>query len=232
MLVSAILPVTILAQEPFWLKPFLSNVVLLSRMTRFGCCVFAVGKTSRHATPRLVNDGDGWLQVFTRPRPQSEMWPRRTANPSEAQHTKKTKKLEKALEVMSDVEAPALDALRAELKKVQNAAAVLPLDVQMEQCESFISRSQRRLAELEKQREEVLTEAKTRLERLRLGRITFCNTKTQTASHGCVHKSWICNVPQPQFFPRQPQCGWEMVHSGWTMFLHCPLPTSRTWNIG
>ena len=41
----------------------------------------------------------------------------------------------------------------------------------MEQCESFISRSQRRLAELDKQRvaeEELLTEARARLERLRL----------------------------------------------------------------
>ena len=64
-----------------------------------------------------------------------------------------------------------MDALRAELKKVQFAAAVPALDVQVEQCESFISRSQRRLTELDKQRvaeEELLTEARARLERLRL----------------------------------------------------------------
>ena len=45
------------------------------------------------------------------------------------------------------------------------------LDVQIEQCQSFIARSQRRLAELDKQRaaeEELLTEARTWLERLRL----------------------------------------------------------------
>ena len=36
----------------------------------------------------------------------------------------KARKLEKALEVMTDVEGPAVDAFRAELKKVQDAAAV------------------------------------------------------------------------------------------------------------
>ena len=82
----------------------------------------------------------------------------------------KARKIEKALEVMTDVEGPAVDALRAELKKVQGAAAVPALDVQIAQCESFISRSQRRLTELEKQRvteEELLLEAKARWERLR-----------------------------------------------------------------
>ena len=81
-----------------------------------------------------------------------------------------SQKLEKALEVMSDVEGPAVDALRAELKKAQGAAAVPALNVQIAQCASFISRSERRLADLEKQRateEELLLEAKTRLERLR-----------------------------------------------------------------
>ena len=64
---------------------------------------------------------------------------------------------------MSDVEGPAVDALRAELKEVQSAAAVPTLDVQIEQYESFISRSQRKLTELDKQRvaeEELLTETR------------------------------------------------------------------------
>ena len=81
------------------------------------------------------------------------------------------RKLEKALEAMSDEEGPVVDALRAELKNAQSVAAVPALDVQIEQCQSFIARSQRRLAELDKQRaaeEELLTEARTRLERLRL----------------------------------------------------------------
>ena len=46
---------------------------------------------------------------------------------------------------------PAVDALRAKLKKVQSVAVVPAWDVQMEQCESFISRSERWLAELYKQ---------------------------------------------------------------------------------
>ena len=42
-----------------------------------------------------------------------------------------------------------MDALRADLKKVQSAAAVPALDVQIERCQSFIARSQRRLPELD-----------------------------------------------------------------------------------
>ena len=52
----------------------------------------------------------------------------------------KARKLERALEVMSDVEGSAVHAIRAELKKSQSAAAVPALDVQIEQCEAFISR--------------------------------------------------------------------------------------------
>ena len=81
----------------------------------------------------------------------------------------RARKLEKASEVMSDVEGPAVEALRVELK-AQNAAAVPTLDVQIQQCESFISRSDLRLAEIDAQRvaeEESLTEARVRLERLR-----------------------------------------------------------------
>ena len=78
-----------------------------------------------------------------------------------------------------------MDALCAELKKAQSAATVPALDVQVEQCESFISRLQRRLAELDKQRvaeEELLTEARARLERLRVeaeqvSRGIFYNTR-------------------------------------------------------
>ena len=84
--------------------------------------------------------------------------------------SREARKLEKALEVMSDVDGPAVEALRVELKKAQNASAVPPLDVQIQQCESFISRSERRLAEIHTQRiteEESLAEARARLERLR-----------------------------------------------------------------
>ena len=49
------------------------------------------------------------------------------------------------------------------LKKALNTSAVPPLDVQIQQCESFILRSERRLAEIDAQRlaeEESLTEAR------------------------------------------------------------------------
>ena len=63
-----------------------------------------------------------------------------------------SRKLEKALEVMSDVDGPAVEALRAELKEVQNAASVPTLDVQIQQCKTFIMRSERWLAEIDAQR--------------------------------------------------------------------------------
>ena len=80
--------------------------------------------------------------------------PAQRANPDTARAaaTEKARKLERALEAMSDEEGPVVDALRAELKKA-------------------LSRSQSRLAELDKQRaaeEELLTEARARLERLKL----------------------------------------------------------------
>ena len=116
---------------------------------------------------------DGWVQLIRGPRPKSEKWllqsrqkptpavrqsgvqgtqgpvigrpatdPVRCVSPYLARVTaqERARKLEKALEVMSDVEGP---ALRVELKKAQNAAAVPPLDGQIQQCESFISRSER-----------------------------------------------------------------------------------------
>ena len=53
----------------------------------FGCFVFALGKTSRHATPRLVHDGGpGWLApAHQRTAPQvGEVASQDTTNPSEA----------------------------------------------------------------------------------------------------------------------------------------------------
>ena len=42
-----------------------------------------------------------------------------------------------------------MDAFRAELKKVQNTASVPTLDVQIQQCESFIMMCERWLAEID-----------------------------------------------------------------------------------
>ena len=77
--------------------------------------------------------------------------PVRRVSPDLARVTaqERARKLEKALEVMSDVEGPAVEAIRVELKEAQNAAAVPTLDVQIQQCVSFITRSERRLAEID-----------------------------------------------------------------------------------
>ena len=55
------------------------------------------------------------------------------------------------------------------VQKVQKAASVPTVDVQIQQCESFSMRSERRLAEIDAQRvaeQESLTEARTKLQRL------------------------------------------------------------------
>ena len=96
-------------------------------------------------------------------RPATDLSQRLSPDTARAVAQEKARKLQRVLEVMSDAEGPAVDAIRAELKKAQSAAAVPAVDVQIEQCESFILRSQRRLAELDKQRraeEELLTEAR------------------------------------------------------------------------
>ena len=146
------------------------------------------------------------------------------------------RKLEKALEVMADVEGPAVDALRAELKKVQSAAVVPALDVQMERCESFISRSQRRLAELDKQRvteEELLTEARARLERLRLEAEQCRAASSATLNVDSELTRLRAQVVELQraATPALPRTAPVWMGDGPPSF-HCPLPISRTWNIG
>ena len=62
-----------------------------------------------------------------------------------------------------------MEAFRAELKKAQNAASVPTLDVQIQQCECVITRSEGSSAEVDAERvaEEEFTEARARLQRLR-----------------------------------------------------------------
>ena len=111
----------------------------------------------------------------------------------------KARKLEKALEVMSDVDGPAVEALRAELKRVQNAASVPTVDVQIQQCESFITRSQRRLAEIDAQRvaeQESLTKAKARLERFNPRRPSVQTVRIP--DHRWRHSNKLVNLLQSE----------------------------------
>ena len=165
---------------------------------RFGV-IFASRETSLAATPRMDNDGSlrRVAPVDQKPRPKSERWPLKTLQSRQkpepavqvgvqgtkgpARETSARKSRfgpgrspregqENALEVVSDSEGPAVEAIRAELKTVQSAVSVPTLDVRIQQCDLFISRSERRLAEIDAQRvaeEESLTEARATLERLR-----------------------------------------------------------------
>ena len=78
-------------------------------------------------------------------------------------------RLEKALEAMGDVQGPAVEVLKSELTKARAATKQPPLNVEIDQCRKYISRAEKRIKELDAQREEesaLLTEAQERLERL------------------------------------------------------------------
>ena len=78
-------------------------------------------------------------------------------------------RLEKALDAMGDVQGPAVEVLKSELTKARAASKQPPLDVEIDQCRKYISRAEKRIKELDAQREEesaLLTEAQERLERL------------------------------------------------------------------
>ena len=78
-------------------------------------------------------------------------------------------RFEKALEAMGDVQGSAVEVLKSELTKARAASKQLPLDVEIDQCRKYISRAEKRIKELDAQREEestLFTEAQERLQRL------------------------------------------------------------------
>ena len=63
----------------------------------------------------------------------------------------------------------AVECLKAELEKAKKACQRPPLDVEVDECRKFIVRSEKRIAELDRERESeqsALTNAKARLQRL------------------------------------------------------------------
>ena len=65
--------------HPFWLKPFLSNITLLSRVLTFWVCSTFASCVSRtfivHRGWQSMDILSGWLQVLRGPRPKSVQWP-------------------------------------------------------------------------------------------------------------------------------------------------------------
>ena len=136
----------------------------------------------------------GWIQVLRGPRPPSSrpavqiaQPPRQTrsgkgvpqvprappvrVSPDESREAARIKvaKLEKALGVMGDAGGQAVECLKAELAKAKAASTRRPIAVEVEECRKFISRSDRRISELDAERASEATnlqEAKERLQRL------------------------------------------------------------------
>ena len=78
-------------------------------------------------------------------------------------------KLEQALLLMSDCPGVVTDVLKQELEKARTASKRPPIDVEVEQCRKFITRSEKRVAELDAERAaefSALTEAKGRLQHM------------------------------------------------------------------
>ena len=76
--------------------------------------------------------------------------------------------LERALEAMGGMEGPAVQAIKLELEKARSASKKPPLNVEIEEARKFITRSQRRLKEMEEERqveERLLSQAQENLKK-------------------------------------------------------------------
>ena len=96
--------------------------------------------------------------------------PRPRVNPDVAREMAHTKvsKLGKALEAMGDLQGPVVDVLKADLAKARAASKKPSVEVEIGECRKFISRAERRIKELDTEREKErvsLVEAQERLER-------------------------------------------------------------------
>ena len=78
--------------------------------------------------------------------------PRMSPDASHEKAQSSVARLEIALEAMGDVKGPAVEVLKAELIKAREAAKQLAVDLKIDQCRKFISRSERKIKELESQR--------------------------------------------------------------------------------
>ena len=97
--------------------------------------------------------------------------PQTPINPDIAREMAHTKvsRLEKALEAMGDLQGPVVDVLKADLAKARAASKKPSVEVEIDECRKFISRAERRIRELDTEREKEkvsLVEAQERLERL------------------------------------------------------------------
>ena len=136
----------------------------------------------------------GWVQILRGPRPPSQKWPiaqpmqrprqprvspvpqgprvptvRVSPDGSHDAARQKVEKLQQALAVMEDTGGVAVECLKAELEKAKKASQKPPLNVEVGECRKFIARSEKRVADLDRERESelsVLTDAKARLQRL------------------------------------------------------------------
>ena len=86
-----------------------------------------------------------------------------------AEAKNKVFRLAKALEAFGDSTGAEVDFLKKALVKAHEAVRERPLEVQIKECQEFISRSEQRLARLEADRQAelaLLTEGRSRLSRL------------------------------------------------------------------
>ena len=140
----------------------------------------------------------GWVQIIRGPRPPSQRWPKSheqkptigrwrnhqnqevkvpamprqaRVGPAAARDLAKNMivQLERALEAMGGMEGPAVQAIKMELEKARLASKKPPLNVEIEEARKFITRSVRRLKEMEEERrveERLLSEAQENLKNM------------------------------------------------------------------
>ena len=85
------------------------------------------------------------------------------------QHGRKWRDSNKHSRQWGIAEGVAVECLKSELEKAKKASQRPPLSVEVDECRKFIARSEKRLADLDRERESeqsALTDAKVRLQRL------------------------------------------------------------------
>ena len=132
-------------------------------------------KSAMTAQPEVPSAKSGSFQMQQRhvgvSSPSSRVVKPSRVNPEIAQETalSKVQKLEQALLLMSDCPRVVTDVLKQELEKARTTSKRPPINVEVEQCRKFITRSEKRAAESDAERAaefSPVTKAKGRLQRL------------------------------------------------------------------
>ena len=127
--------------------------------------------------------------------------------------------MEAVLHTLGDEDTPEVKSLQGVLKKAKVAAQGIPVGVQLEECQKFVARCEKRIAALDVERSkelERLEEGNSNLERLRLIRASHKSHLFQ------IHHQWSnCE-------DKWPICSSNWARCGCTTMRQAVAPKERT----